>query len=245
MFDTGGAIQMSESGKGVTLTLQTDTGVPFQVYASGPDDAARGVLVMHEWWGMRPHNMAVADRFAAAGYRALLVDLYDGQTTDDTAEAGRWMREMDQLEADAKLLASLEALRARGRKLATYGCSMGGKQSMCATLLEPESIDATVVAYCRMETDVDNLSSLKGPVLAIYASQESTWPAKQESFEAAMAEAGKTTEAAVYDAGHGFTNPTSPHYDETAAEDAWRVTIDFLGRHLDSAGVGTAAGDRT
>lgn len=223
---------MPESEQGETLTLRTDAGVPFLVYVSGPEDAPRGVLTIHEWWGLRPHNKALADRFAAAGYRTLVVDLYDGQTTDDTAEAGRWMRDLDQLEADAKLLASLHALKAPKRRLATYGASMGGKQSMCATLAEPESIDATVMAYCRMPTEVDALVNLNGPVLAVYASRESTWPAKQEAFEAAMHEAGKVTEAAVYDAGHGFTNPTSPRYDETAAEDAWRVTLAFLDRHL-------------
>ncbi len=103
---------------------------------------------------------------------------------------------------------------------------------MQATLLAPNQVAATIVAYCRMETDVEKLKTLRGPVLAIYAQQERNWPQKQEDFEVAMAFAGKTTEGVGYAAAHGFTNPASPRYDAEADRAAWETIVRFLEIHL-------------
>ncbi len=213
---------------GETIQLKTAGGQPFDVYAAGPDDAKGAVMILHEWWGVMPHNRDWADRLAELGYRAIVVDLYDGRLTEDAEQAGLWMREIDQAAADAKLNAALAYLEAPGRRIATYGCSFGGKEAMQATLLAPEKISATIVAYCRMETDVEKLKTLRGPVLAIYAQQERNWPQKQEDFEVAMAFAGKDTEGVGYDAAHGFTNPSSPRYDAEADKAAWETIVRFL-----------------
>ncbi|MES9938331.1 MAG: dienelactone hydrolase family protein, partial [Sedimenticola sp.] len=76
------------------------------------------------------------------------------------------------------------------------------------------------------------LSTLQGPVLAIYAEQERTMPEKRENFEAAMEAAGKQAEAVSFDAAHGFTNPTSPRYDAEADKQAWAALVAFLQRNL-------------
>jgi len=89
-----------------------------------------------------------------------------------------------------------------------------------------------VVGYCRLETDLDKLRELAGPVFVIHAEQEGTWPAKQEAFEAAMKAVGQRTESVSFDAAHGFTNPTSPRYDAESDREAWQATLDFLDREL-------------
>ncbi len=218
---------------GRDITLTTAEGERFNGYLAGSDEARGAVLILHEWWGVMPHNRQWADRLSEAGFQALVVDLYDGRITDDPDLAAQWMREIDQAAADRKLTAAIEALRAPGRKLAVYGCSFGGKQAMQASLLRPQQIAATALAYCRMETDAAKLATLQGPVLAIYAQQERNWPQKQQDFEAAMESVGKRTEAVGYDAAHGFTNPTSPRYDADADAAAWRVLLEFLERQLD------------
>jgi carboxymethylenebutenolidase len=217
---------------GKTASLKTAQGHEFSVYVSGSAQSHRAILILHEWWGLKPHNRDWADRLADLGYLVLVVDLYDGRLTDDPEEAGRWMRELDQTRADAKLRAAVNYLNSPARRIATYGCSFGGKEAMITSLLEPDAVSAIVVAYCRMETEVAKLRRLKGPVLAIYAERERNWPDKQRDFEAAMEQAGKITESVSYDAAHGFTNPTSPRYDAEADRAAWEVTVDFLNRHL-------------
>ena len=220
---------------GETIHLKTAGGQPFAAYQAGVEDAKGAVMILHEWWGVMPHNRDWADRLGDLGYHALVVDLYDGRVTDDAEQAGAWMREIDQSAADQKLRAALDFLGRPGRRIATYGCSFGGKESMQAALLEPTRVNAAIVAYCRMETDVQRLKTLHGPVLAIYAQQERNWPQKQEDFEVAMAFAGKDTEGVGYDAAHGFTNPSSPRYDAEADKAAWETIVRFLelnlGRH--------------
>ncbi|MDJ0805790.1 MAG: dienelactone hydrolase family protein [Gammaproteobacteria bacterium] len=217
---------------GQTIQLETADGQPFDVYTAGPQDATGAVMILHEWWGVMPHNRDWADRLADLGYRAIVVDLYDGRVTDEMEVASGWMREIDQTLADEKLKAALDYLETPGRTIVTYGCSFGGKESMQATLLAPDKVAATILAYCRMETDVEKLKTLQGPVLAIYAQQERNWPQKQEDFEVAMAFAGKDTQGVGYDAAHGFTNPTSPRYDAEADKAAWETIVRFLQLHL-------------
>ena len=223
---------------GETIQLKTADSQAFNVYVAGPGDATGAVMILHEWWGVKPHNRDWADRLGELGYLALVTDLYDGRVTDDSEQAGSWMRDIEQTVADAKLRAALAYLEAPERNIVTYGCSFGGKESMQATLLAPDKVTATIVAYSRMETDVEKLKTLQGPVLAIYAQQERNWPKKQEDFEVAMAFAGKDTEGVGYDAAHGFTNPSSPRYDPEADKAVWETITRFLEVSLDKPSVG-------
>ncbi|MEW8536095.1 MAG: dienelactone hydrolase family protein [Candidatus Thiodiazotropha endolucinida] len=217
---------------GRKITLKTSQDEPFSAYLTGDKAAASAVMILHEWWGVMPHNRLWADRLADIGHLALVVDLYDGRTTDDPELAAEMMRNIDQQRADRKLLTAIDFLHTTGRRVASFGCSFGGKESMRASLLQADKVSATIVAYCRMETEVERLKKLSGPVLAIYARQERNWPEKQEAFETAMKAAGKQTESVGFDAAHGFTNPTSPRYDEAADKASWACIVDFLQRYL-------------
>ncbi len=214
------------------MQLTTASNIAFEAHVAGPEDAKRGLLIIHDWWGIKHYNHHWADRFGELGYRTLVVDLYDGRNPLDPAEAGEIMRSIDQDEADDILHTGVEYLQAPQRKLATLGWSFGGTQAMHATLLYPEAISATVMFYSRVITDINQLQKLHGPVLAIFAEHERTWPDKQERFEQAMAEAGKRLECASFDADHGFVNPDSPRYKSDAASASWRITVEFLDRYL-------------
>jgi carboxymethylenebutenolidase len=221
-------------GKEIILTTSQDKS--FAGYLAGDEQAKAAVLILHEWWGVKPHNRDWADKLAGLGYLSMVLDLYDGRVTDDAELAASWMREIDQDAADRKIIAAIEHLSQGDRRLAVYGCSFGGKQAMQASLLRPNRVHATALAYCRMETDVERLATLQGEVLAIYAQQERNWPLKQEDFEAAMQAAGKRNRAVGYDAAHGFTNPESPRYAAKADAAAWSELIAFLQETLHYSG---------
>lgn len=223
---------MSGVRSGEMVALATQGGRPFQAYVTGDEQAERGVLLFHEWWGLRDHNRNWADDLARQGYRCVALDLYDGRVTDNAEEASHWMAGLAQDATDDKIQMALRLLRRNGRSLGAVGYSMGGKQALRAALLEPESVQATVVGYCRMENDVEQLSRLHGPVLAIYAEQERSWPDKQKAFEEAMHKAGKHTESLSYDAAHGFINPGSERYNSQAAQHSWKAMLAFFDRYL-------------
>src|SRR5687767_3747577 len=65
-------------------------------YAEPPNDGnAPGVVVIQEWWGLNDQIRGVANRLSAAGYRALVPDLYRGKVGLDTKEAEHLMNSLD------------------------------------------------------------------------------------------------------------------------------------------------------
>ena len=215
--------------QGENIELKTADGKKFNAYVSGDKNAKRGILLVHEWWGLNAHIRAWADRFAQLGYRALAVDLYDGQVATDADSAKRYMSAVNQDEANAKHRAALAALQAPNRKLATIGWCFGGGQSLQASLAEPDKVAATVIYYGPLIADPDRLAFLKGPVLGIFAKRDSSiTPEKVQAFAAAMKQAGKPLELHSYDADHAFANPSGNRFNDAAAQAAWKVTQAFL-----------------
>ncbi len=54
-------------------------------------EGAPAVVVIQEWWGVNDQIRGVADRLAAAGYLALVPDLYRGKSTVESEEAHHLM----------------------------------------------------------------------------------------------------------------------------------------------------------
>jgi carboxymethylenebutenolidase len=225
--------QMPAHLEGRMQTFKTPDGKSFEVYVTGPTDAKRGILLVHEWWGLNDHIKGEADRFARMGYRAYAVDLYNGNVATTPDDAKKYRAQVVQDEAVAKLKTALEALKAPGRKLATIGWCFGGGYSLLATLTDPAAVSGTIIYYGLLIDDVDTLKKLQAPVLGVFASQD-TWitPEKVKAFEAAMKKAGKSLEVHTYDANHAFANPSGQRYNSQAAKDAWKVTVAFLDRNL-------------
>lgn len=214
------------------MQLTTLAGEVFDAYMTGPKESTKGVLIIHDWWGVLDYNREWADRFAQRGYRAMVVDLYEGYHPATIKEAGEFMRNINQEVASRKLQTALLNLQTPHCKIAALGWSFGGLQAQHLALQSPDKISATVIYYCRIILDRQNVRKLRGPVLAIFAETERTWPDKQVALEHIMIELEKPFECHNYDADHGFINPESPRYDHEAAESAWQVTVAFLDKHF-------------
>jgi carboxymethylenebutenolidase len=195
---------------------------------------APAVLVVHEWWGLNDQVKATAAEFAAEGYLALAVDLYDGQVATDADSARKYRDAMDQKAAGETVAAWARWLKTHPRgtgKVGSVGFCLGGGWSLMTGVLEP--IDATVVYYGKVDLAPEQLAKLKGPVLGHYATRDQ-WINREMvgRFEAAMTQVGKPFASHWYEAEHAFANPTGARYHEENAKVAWRRTLDFFGRHL-------------
>jgi carboxymethylenebutenolidase len=214
------------------MELTTPEGEIFQTYLVGPEEATKAVLIIHDWWGLLDYHREWANEIAELGYRAMVIDLYNGHHPTDVKEAGEYMRNLDQNQNNRKIQTALMTLQASNRKVAVLGWSFGGVQTQHAVLQNPNLIHAVVFFYCRILFDKDNIKTLNCPVLAIFSETERTWPDKQVSLEHLMSEANKVLLCHSYDADHGFVYPDSPRYDNHATEDAKKVTIAFLEKTL-------------
>jgi carboxymethylenebutenolidase len=200
---------------------------------SGP-----GVVVIQEWWGLVDHIKDVCDRFAAEGYVALAPDLYHGEKTKSPDEAGKLMMALNINQAEKDLRGAIQYLLSQpattSKKIGTIGFCMGGALSLYAAS-KNDQVGACVVFYGIHPNVKPDLPNLKGPVLGIYAERDkSTPPAVVHQLEQELKEQGKSVEVYIYPGtDHAFFNDTRPDvYNHSAAEDAWRRTIEFLAKHL-------------
>jgi carboxymethylenebutenolidase len=214
------------------MELVTTNGEPFELVPCGADASDRSVLILHDWWGVTDYPLEWGRRLGALGYGAAVIDLYDGETPNDREAAAARMRSIDPQLAARKVRAALDHLYEPGGRLATLGWSFGGIQALQAAVANPDRIAAAVLFYCRLVTDVDTLRRLAGPILAIYAESERTWPEKQHRFAEAMSTAGKIVESHSFSAAHGFVNPGSERFDPVATERSWQIATDFFARHM-------------
>ena len=79
----------------------------------------------------------------------------------------------------------------------------------------------------------EEVSKIKAPLQLHYAELDTRvnegWP----EYEKALQENNVEHTAYIYpNTNHGFHNDTTPRYDKTAAELAWKRTVDFFNEHL-------------
>lgn len=204
--------------------------------AASADNPAPGMLLFHAFRGLTQEFIDFAETYAEHGYIAAAVDLYEGKTSEDLSVAQQLMDAMDQ-EACTDLAVSwadwLRGHAACNGKIGAVGWCLGGTWSLNTSVATP--VDATVVYYGDVDKTADDLSSLKGPVLGHFGTEDEYFgKAMVDRFEAEMAKAGKVDRYTNYwyPAGHAFANTGGPYFHDESATSADDRTWDFLKRHL-------------
>ncbi len=214
------------------MELTTDRGEVFTTYLVGESHQDKGILIIHDGWGVLAYNHAWADRFAQAGYQAMVIDLFDGQHPSEHRDVSIITHNLDQSVVNQKLQVALSHLKDRVKHVAVLGWSFGGVQAQQAAFNFPELIDALVLYYCRILINKQKAQQIDCPVLTFFAENERTWPDKQADLEQVMYEADKTLTCYSYEADTGFVNPDSDYYDDQASDSAWQHTLQFLAESL-------------
>lgn len=203
-----------------------------------------GIVLVHEWWGLNPQIKGVADRLAGEGFVVLVPDLFRGKLGTDAGWAHLLARDLDETWAVDVVGAAADWLRSReagevvrplGKKMpvAALGFGMGGRLSLLAAL-RGKGIQAAVMIYGDVETQVDALRPLAVPLLGIFADEDHRIPRDRvKAFEAAVKEAGKDATIVIYrGVGHGFFNETRPNYQKDAMKLTWDRILEFLRERL-------------
>jgi carboxymethylenebutenolidase len=209
--------------------------------ATPPSGSGPGVVVIQEWWGLVPHIVDVAERFAAEGFVALAPDLYHGTKVPvgEPDEAGKQMMALDLARAGKDMSGAVDevARRSSGSRVGVVGFCMGGGLALVLACQRPDAVGACVPFYGLIpwpEAQPD-YARLDAPVLMHIAGRDEFFsPAAAANLEATLRALGKQAESHVYDgAQHAFFNDTRPEvHDAGASSLAWRRTIDFLHAQL-------------
>ena len=203
--------------------------------------AAPGMVVIQEWWGLNDQIRGVADKLAAAGYRALVPDLYRGKVALEANEAQHLMTGLNFGDATGQdIRGAVQYLKATGSaKVGVTGFCMGGALTVLSAVNVPEA-DACVIWYGFPPLEYVDASKIKAPLLGHWATRDEAFPiGKVDELEGKLRAANVAFEFHRYDAKHAFANETADSknlamlkYDAAAAALAWQRTMDFLRKHL-------------
>lgn len=240
---------------GKTIELTQD-GEPFEVYEAVPKDEIRGgLIVIEEVWGLTNHIKSVADRFAAEGYYVvspellsetrikehadeLMLDLFNPEKRNETQpklralmaptrEPAFAIKTVDRIKACFDYLYAKPEVR---EWVAETGFCFGGSYSFALALHETR-LRAAVPFYGHADiSDPEALRNITCPILAFYGEKDEGLLKDLSSIKDALLIAGVDFTTQVYaGCGHAFFNDTNSFaYNEAAAKDAWRRTLEFL-----------------
>ncbi|NJO90798.1 MAG: dienelactone hydrolase family protein [Chloroflexia bacterium] len=195
-----------------------------------------GIVVVHENRGLNPYIEDVARRAAAEGFIALAPDAltplggYPGN--DDDGRELQKRRDRNEMLED--FIAAYEYLKNNKKcsgKVGVVGFCFGGWISNMMAVRIPD-LKAAVPFY-GTQPPAEEAANIEAPLMFHYAELDKRvnegWPA----YEAALNENKVEYVAHFYpNVNHGFHNNTTPRYDETSANLAWKRTIDFFKEKL-------------
>lgn len=228
---------------GRNVEFKRPDGQSVQGYLAEPAEAkgAPGVVVLQEWWGLNAQIKGVAERFAKAGYVALVPDLYRGKSTVEAAEAEHLMTNLNFGDAAGQdVRGAVQYLKTRCPKVGVTGFCMGGALTLLSAVNVPEA-DAAVVWYGYPPLEYIDASKIKIPLLGHYATDDAAFPiATVDLLEDKLRAAKVSLEFHRYHAMHAFANETAvganrlpiTEYNADAAALAWGRTVAFFDEHL-------------
>jgi len=228
---------------GKTISYQRPDGKSVEGYLAEPAGGsnAPGIVVIQEWWGLNDQIRGVADTLASQGYRALVPDLYRGQSALDAHEAEHLMKGLDFADAASQDIAGAVAhLHGSGSaKVGVTGFCMGGALTVLSSVFA-KGIDAAVVWYGCPPLDYVDAAKITAPLMGHWALEDTAFPIMLvDGLEKKLTAAGIPYEFHRYQAKHAFANEQADakgleflKYDAKCAELAWQRTHAFLARHL-------------
>lgn len=220
------------------------------------------VVVVHEIFGVTDHLRDIARRLAAAGFIALVPDLWS-RSPDGKVDAPEGasdlrplaeedlviLREFVEVVPDAQMVGDLvgavryleERPDVRERGIGTIGFCMGGIYAFHLACERPAVVRACVDFYGRLvyphptkDKPRGNLERVKELACPLLGIFGALDPLipLEQVLELKNKVGGKGSIIAYPRAGHAFHNDTRPSYRPDDAADAWRRTLLFLRTHL-------------
>lgn len=236
-----------------TTTLSTLDGA-MHAYRAAPDgdDRRPALLVLQEAFGVNRHIRHVCERLASHGYVALAPELFhrtgDGVELGytDMAQVMPHFSRLTNAGLSMDITAALAALaadpRVDARRIGVIGFCVGG----FATFLAAEETQASAfVAFygggilrarpnIALEPLIERAGQITKPILLLFGGQDQSIPAEDI---AAIANRLTTLQKAhqvvtLPDGGHGFACDDRSAYHQPSADEAWRITYDWLASTL-------------
>lgn len=235
-----------------------NSGIP--VYLTCHDDGQTrpAVILIHEVWGLNDHIKSIADRLCNEGFMVMAPDLLAGTEAEKTLNPDLQKEIFDEKEKLAhqteiramwtplkspefavsviqKLEACFDYLLSQDKigKIGVIGFCFGGTYSYNLAVAQQE-LACAVPFYGHFNHSDEELSRITCPILAFYGEKDENLVKDLPQLEKRMKVSNKDFSYKVYpNCGHAFFNDTNPlTYNKDAAEDSWKLGLEFLGKNL-------------
>jgi dienelactone hydrolase len=184
------------------------------------------IVLFHSTYGLRPAVRQAAERLRAAGHEVWTPDLFEGALFD-TVEDG--MARNEEIGKDELLRrAVLAAAPYSERGLVYAGFSLGA--SVAQTLALGDA-NARGLLLLHGTSDLAPNAAVDGLPVQLHVAEPDPFETDDwlSAWYLQMGRAGADVEIYRYaGAGHLYTDPDLPDWDEEAAEATWRVALGFL-----------------
>lgn len=184
------------------------------------------IILFHSTYGPRPAVRAAADRLRAAGHEVWTPDLFEGRTFE-TVEEGMALK--DEIGKEELLKRAVLAAAPYSERGVVYaGFSLGA--SIAQTLALGDH-NARGLLLLHGTSDIAPGASVDELPVQLHVAEPDPFETDDwlSAWYLQMGRAGADVEIYRYTgAGHLYTDPELPDYDEEAAEATWRVALGFL-----------------
>jgi carboxymethylenebutenolidase len=216
-------------------TIVGPDGMEVRAYVARPEapGAYPGVVMIHEFFGLRTDIVEKAEALADEGYVVVAPDTYRGKTTGWVPRAVflrltlPMERVVDDLDATFDWLASQPDVDPAS--IVVMGFCYGGDAALQYSLTHPKPA-GTGIFYGSLVTDPAQLQRLPGPVLGIFGAEDASIPlAEVNAFQVALDAARISNQITVYPGvGHAFVGGMDAIRAGGAAGAAWAEFLAWL-----------------
>lgn len=218
-------------GQGEMVTFAAPDGKDAKGFLlKAPKKSDKWLFVYQEWWGLNDNIKKEAETYFndLKDVNVIALDMYDGQVGTTPQEAGKIMQSVPKERLTAIMQGALNYVGKKA-KIASVGWCFGGMLSLQSALQSGKQVVGCVMYYGRPEQDIEKLKTLQTDVLGIFGSQDKgPSPEMVAQFEQNMKAAGKQVTVKMYDAAHGFANPSNPRHNPEATADAYKHALAYL-----------------
>lgn len=234
----------------MSATAADGTAVPAYLAKPEGEGPFPAVIMIHEFYGLRPDMLGKAEALAAEGYVVIAPNVFRNGTTNWIPRAIYNVIAADTAQIDGDVDAAYQWLAAQpdvqADRIAIMGFCFGGGTALRYSLSNNQ-LAATAVFYGQPITDAETLKALPGPVLGIFGGADFSIPQEDvAALEAGLDTAGIPNEITIYDGQpHAFVGSIEDIEAGGADQEAWQQLLIFLESTLKSGEGSTTAASAT
>ncbi|WP_414039735.1 dienelactone hydrolase family protein [Acidithiobacillus sp. M4-SHS-6] len=230
--------------------LQLEQGLRAWYARPGSAGPHPGVVIFIEAFGVNSHFQDVAERFAKAGYCAIVPDIYHGKVyaySDFEHAIGHLKTLKDDMvmqEAGQAIAELQKRSEVHSDAIGAIGFCMGGRFAFMANAVHADKLGAAVAFYgAGIAPDQDSVGRrplldlvdrMRAPLLLLYGADDtSITPEEHGRIATALSTAKKRYTLTLFPgAPHGFFADPRDSYRPEAAAEGWRLTLDHFSHYL-------------